>query len=81
MSAQIAVLSIHALRKAEVLFQHCHTRGRNISTYLYVQIFCIHPYQCITEGRIGNKQQSQKTIARYYLNRSHSVIISIISPA
>lgn len=60
-SAETVVLSTHALRKAEVLFQHCHARGKPILIYLHVQIFYTHSYQqLITKEILENKQRSQK---------------------
>ena len=80
---ETAVLSAHALRKAEVLFQHCHTRGKPIWICFHVQIFYTHPYQqLITKDILENKQQSKQTqqLTTTWVNRSHSVSISIIPP-
>lgn len=59
MSAEAVVLNIHASRKAEVLFQHCYTRGKHILTYLHVQIFYAYQLLIIKEI-LQNKQQNKK---------------------
>lgn len=59
MSDEITVLRTHALGKAEVLFQRCHTRGKPILTYLLVQVFYTYQ-QLIMKEILENKQLSQK---------------------
>lgn len=59
LSAETVVLSTHAL-KAEVLFQHCHTREKPILIYLHVQIFYTHPYQQLITKDILENNKAKK---------------------
>lgn len=60
MSAETVVVSTHALRKAEVLFQHCHTRGKPILIYLHAQIFFTHQ-QLVTKENFREQTTKPKS--------------------
>lgn len=59
MSAETVGLSTHALRKAEVLFQHCHTRGKPVLIYLHAYIFYTHQ-QLVTKKKFREQTTKPK---------------------
>lgn len=81
MSAEAAVLNIYASWKAEVLFQHCATRGKHIlficADILYLTLSTANNKRNFTKQNNNKKNQELTSIQ---VNRSHSVIINIISP-